>query len=196
MFPDHGANNFLSLNSNLEAKIALSSAIVMSAYSFFNENTREFAFDVMACAKGFGIFVIVDAGSVAPMARTGVGLVRSFLNLADLVVANAQEFDLLTADLHGKTWFESVGNLVRKDGSAPAAWYSFGNEVTRVAPTPATVVDSTGAGDAFMAGLVRFLVTSQLAGEELARGALTSGHAVAALAVAQVGASPKVDSQS
>lgn len=194
MFPDHGANSYLTLTSNHEAKISLSQALVLSAYSFFNPQTRELAFDAVNVAKTFGVLCVVDAGSVAPIERVGVGLCRSFLSLPDVVIANSDEFAILTEGEHGRTWFNSVGNLIAKNGGGAATWYSFGQEVVSRQPAQVQVVDTTGAGDAFLAGLVSYLVSSPHAGQELAEHALQAGHNLAARAITQVGATPPIGS--
>jgi sugar/nucleoside kinase (ribokinase family) len=68
---------------------------------------------------------------------------------------------------------------------ADGALWTDGAEVVRAPATPAEVVDTTGAGDAFAAGLL----AARLGGAEPAE-ALAAGCALAARAVATRGARP------
>ena len=80
---------------------------------------------------------------------------------------------------------ESIPEVVVTLGEEGALW-SDGADVVRVAAEPAEVVDTTGAGDAFAAGLLAARLRG--AGTEEA---LRAGCALAARAVGSTGARPR-----
>ena len=69
--------------------------------------------------------------------------------------------------------------------SVDGACWSDGRDLVRVAGHDVAVVDSTGAGDAFAAGVL----AARLDGAEI-RAALSAGHALAARVVVRPGARP------
>ena len=79
-----------------------------------------------------------------------------------------------------------MGEVAVTLGSEGALWTD-GDELARVAAEPAELVDSTGAGDAFAAGLL----AARAAGAE-PRGALAAACRLAAAAVATTGARPPI----
>jgi ribokinase len=113
----------------------------------------------------------------------------------DLLLPNEREAEVLAGvdgdpeaaarALAGADTGSPAREVVVKLGPAGALW-SDGAGVVRVPATPADVVDTTGAGDAFAAGLL----VARLRGQG-PRAALEAACAVAARAVAQVGARPE-----
>ena len=100
----------------------------------------------------------------SPLIRPGA------LPPVDLLLPNEREAEVL----------DTGGDMVVKLGAAGARWGDL-----HVPAEPVEVVDTTGAGDAFAAGLL----TARLDGADKAA-ALTAGCATAARAVAPVGARP------
>jgi sugar/nucleoside kinase (ribokinase family) len=84
--------------------------------------------------------------------------VRNFLARADLVLANEDEYAALGIDAPAG-WENDFQNLIIKRGELGALWLNRGVEVASVAADPIDVVDTTGAGDAFCAGLLSKLLT-------------------------------------
>jgi sugar/nucleoside kinase (ribokinase family) len=74
--------------------------------------------------------------------------------------------------------------VIVKCGAEGAAW-SDGSQIVRVAADPITAVDSTGAGDAFAAGVL----AAVLAGDDI-EAALAAGNHLAAAAITKAGARP------
>ena len=108
-------------------------------------------------------------------ARGGRGRLRS--RACDLLLPNADEAAVL-----GEERLRAIAReTVVKHGAEGATW-SDGNREVRVPAVPAEVVDTTGAGDAFAAGLLGVWP----AGEPAA--ALEAGAALAATIVAREGA--------
>ena len=108
---------------------------------------------------------------------------------ADLLLPNASEAHALTGDTDperaARALAERFGEVVVTLGPAGALWTD-GDAVLRAAAAPVDeVVNSTGAGDAFAAGLL----SARAAGMSTAE-ALAAGCRLAARAVTQVGARP------
>jgi sugar/nucleoside kinase (ribokinase family) len=117
----------------------------------------------------------VDAASAAPLRRVGPAFL-DWLAGVDLLLANADEAAVLGP--------ARVGALVVKRGELGATWTA-GDETITVPAPPVAVVDTTGAGDAFAAGLL----AARLRGESV-EAALTAAVALGSRAVGQLGARP------
>jgi sugar/nucleoside kinase (ribokinase family) len=175
MLNDRGANLRLTPSDVDGALTADVRHVHLSAYPLLDEASRPAGLRALALARERGLTVSVDAASAAPLRRVGAEAFRDWVRGADLLFANADEASVL-GDLAGV-----VRHVVVKRGDAGADW----DGTVRVPARPAVVVDPTGAGDAFAAGLL----TAWLAGAGPAD-ALAAGVAAGAVAVARVGARP------
>jgi ribokinase len=128
-------------------------------YALVRDGPRASALAAIEQARRAGTTVSVDP---SPMVRPGA------IPPVDLLLPNEREAELLT------------GEMAVKLGAAGARWGD-----VHVPAEPVDVVDTTGAGDAFAAGLL----TARMHGADRAA-ALRAGCAAAARAVAQVGARP------
>lgn len=183
MVPDAGANAAL-------AGVAWSPGehLHVSAYALFHAGVREPVLDAVAAARAGGATVSLDLASSAPLRSLGPDVVRGWC--ADtLVLANLDEAHVVTgrgdpaaAALELASWGRAAVVKAGRDG----AWCAADDVVERV-PVPAVVtpVDTTGAGDAFAAGLL-----AALAGGATLSVAVNNGHAVAARVIQRVGARP------
>jgi fructokinase len=124
------------------------------------------------------------------------------LALADLVKLSAEELTYLALaegspeEVRARLWCGHAQVLVVTDGPAPCSWYTRHAHGRQAVPS-ACVVDTTGAGDAFVAGLLAKLVEAELAPATLAahfhddarrRAALGFAAACGAVAVGRHGA--------
>jgi fructokinase len=133
--------------------------------------------------------------------------VEAMVGLADVVKASAEDLDWLypgqDADQVLRRWRElGPAVLVMTDGGRGARYLGADGEVATVPSLPVTVVDTVGAGDAFMAGLINALATSGFSagstGADPVADAVTDPVAdavseailVAALTCARAGANP------
>ena len=153
MLPDPGANLSLALTQAQVELIKNSSVVVMSAYTFLRPETRPIAQQVLKIVEQSPARLVLDAASSAPIANVGVDLVRDYLNQADLILANEDEYDLL----NDSNWTQSVNNLIVKLGANGAKWVINGEDSCSVFANSVKVIDTTGAGDSFLAGLVSVL---------------------------------------
>lgn len=153
MMPDFGANLVQSVDQELENLISESDIVVMSAYTFLRPESRKFALDILECVENTNARMVIDAASSSPITNAGPDKVRKYLARADLVLANEDEFAALAAGAPDN-WTSEFKNLIVKRGERGALWLSKGKEVASVKAEDVKVLDTTGAGDAFCAGLL------------------------------------------
>jgi ribokinase len=138
----------------------------------------------MERAGAVGMSVSVDPSSAALLS----GGLRQLGKGVDLLVPNGLEARTLTglADplAAARALAESFTEVVMTLGEEGALWTD-GDELISVPAAAAEVVDTTGAGDAFAAGLL----AARLRGAGVEE-ALSAGCALAARAVATAGARP------
>jgi fructokinase len=122
--------------------------------------------------------------------------VEAMVGLADVVKASAEDLDWLypgqDADRVLRRWRELGPTvLVMTDGGRGARFLDADGEVATVPSRPVAVVDTVGAGDAFMAGLINALIGSGFsAGSAVPAGVVDEAILVAALTCARAGANP------
>ena len=158
MMPDFGANLLQTVNNEIENLISDSDIVVMSAYTFLRPESRTFALDVLECVERSSARMVIDAASSSPITNAGPEKVRKYLARADLVLANEDEFAALAAGAP-ENWTSEFRNLIVKRGERGALWLYQGQEVASVQAQDVRVLDTTGAGDAFCAGLLSQLRT-------------------------------------
>ncbi len=179
MLPDRGAND--AVTPEHVAVTGTEAWVHVSGYSLLHEGSRPAGAAALAAARLHGVPTSVDAASAGPLADLGADRFLALVDGVDLLFANAAELAALGGP---DAVLAHCRALVAKRGAAGAGWTDGRTVVDRPA-APARVVDTTGAGDALAAG---FLARARLgAGPEEA---LRSGLALAAGAVAQVGARP------
>ncbi|HEY8472959.1 MAG TPA: PfkB family carbohydrate kinase [Natronosporangium sp.] len=149
----------------------------LSGYPLLGEGSRAAGRRALAAARERGLSTSVDAASVAPLRQVGPAAFLTWVRGVDLLFANADEAALLSPAPAGTV-------LVVKQGAAGARW--LGERVYEVPGEPVPVVDPTGAGDAFAAGLL----ATWLAGGDPAS-ALRDGVRLGARAVTTLGARPR-----
>ncbi|MBI1405630.1 MAG: ribokinase [Caulobacter sp.] len=127
-----------------------------------------------AVARASGFVVL----NLAPAAQVPADV----LARADLIVVNETE-----AAFYGQGLHQARGMVAVTLGGKGARLFKGGVEVARAAPPPVAVVDTTGAGDCFVAALTVALLEARPADQAL-RFACTAG----ALAVTRTGAQPSL----
>lgn len=180
MIPSPGASSALAAAPDL---LDGASALHLSGYALFADAAREVAIESRSRASAAGVPVSLDAASSGPLASFGA---RRFLETAAglLLFANRDEAELLAgspglpaAELALRLC-KSCAEAVVKDGAAGAAW-SDGTEVAVVhAPRVTGSLDSTGAGDAFAAGVLSARSSGERIAEQLRRGAELAASAL------------------
>ena len=182
MMPDFGANLLQAVDVQLENLISESDIVVMSAYTFLRPESRTFALDILECVEKSNARMVIDAASSSPIENAGPDKVRKYLARADLVLANEDEYAALAIGAD-ENWAHQFKNLIVKRGPRGALWLYKGKEVASVKAEDVKVIDTTGAGDAFCAGLLSQLRTrtnwDDLADVDYAQSLLVASHTAA-----------------
>ncbi|MDB5472036.1 MAG: ribokinase [Caulobacter sp.] len=128
---------------------------------------------VAAAAERASGFVTVNLAPAATVPQT-------LLDRADLLIVNETE-----AAFYGESLHQSPGLVAVTLGGAGAKLFRDGVQIAAASPPPVTVVDTTGAGDCFVAALTVALLEGQAPPD-----ALVFACAAGALAVTKAGAQP------
>ncbi|MBA2414511.1 MAG: sugar kinase [Geodermatophilaceae bacterium] len=189
MIPDRGANLRLEPADVDERFFARGIHLHLSGYPLLDAGSRAAALHALALARGAGMTISVDPASTAPILAFGTDRFLAATEGVDLLLPNRAEAELLTGrEDSGAAAVELArryGAVVVTCGAQGAVWAA-GGESGLVPALPARVVDTTGAGDAFTAGLL----ASWLAAQPLPDCVL-AGTRAAARAVGLVGAQPR-----
>ncbi|MEH1128839.1 carbohydrate kinase family protein [Micromonospora sp. CPCC 206061] len=192
MITDRGANLLLS-PADIDAALAGVPAarhVHVSGYTLLDPASRDAGLRALAAARERGITASVDAASAAPLRRATAFL--DWVRGVDLLLANADEAAVLAgpgeATVQARTLAEVARVAVVKRGPDGAVWAD--PDVVAAPGHPVPVIDATGAGDAFAAGLL----SAWLSGASPAE-ALLAAAAHGAAAVAVVGARPPLPTE-
>jgi ribokinase len=182
MLTDRGANLLLSADS-VDAVLAGASWLHLSAYTLMG--MPELGRHVLAQARAHGLGVSVDAASAQPLREVGARSFLSWVRPADVLFTNADEAAVLAgrgpAREQALALAEAVGGAaVVKLGARGAVWARDGEVFAAPAPEVATV-DTTGAGDAFAAGLLAGLTAGRTPSEALHEAVRWGSRAVTSL---------------
>ncbi|MFD7666076.1 carbohydrate kinase family protein [Streptomyces sp. NPDC059788] len=191
MLSQRGANVRLSGRDIEEALAARpdTAHLHLSAYVLLDEPSRPAALRALAAAREHRLGTSVDAASAELLHQVGTARCREWMHGVDLLIANAGEARMLAGrsgdGAAARELTATARNVVVKRGVEGALWAGRGASVIEVPARPVEAIDSTGAGDAFAAGLLAGL--SAGAGP---RAALEQAVTLGATAVSVVGARP------
>lgn len=191
MITERGANRRLTAGQVTDALAGAADAghLHLSAYPLLDAATRDAARGALAAARGRGLTTSVDAASAAPLRQVGAAAFLSWVRDVDLLLVNTDEAAVLAGGAdpvtQARTLAATVRHVVVKCGAAGAVWVGPDGAVTEAAAHPVDVVDVTGAGDAFAAGLL----AGWLAGAEPVA-ALAGAGELGGRAVSTIGARP------
>ncbi|NDL56257.1 PfkB family carbohydrate kinase [Phytoactinopolyspora mesophila] len=188
MISDRGANLLLD-TARLESAVAAGATHVhVSGYTLFDPACRASGLRALELGRAGGLTTSVDAASAAPL-RLVASDFLIWVRGVDLLFANAMEASVLTSPgdpehQAGDLARSTGGAVVLKLGSGGAVWADdAGGRREHGIPVP--VVDATGAGDAFAAGVL----DAWTRGADVAS-TLSAGCGLGAKAVRLIGARP------
>ncbi|MPZ71676.1 MAG: hypothetical protein GEU74_00345 [Nitriliruptorales bacterium] len=189
MVPDRGANLNL-LPAHVPADVFSPGAhLHLSGYTLFDPGPRIAALHALRLAREAGMTVSVDPSSSQPLRTVGPARFLDWTAGVDLCLPNLEEAGVLSGTLRvdeaARRLTTRYPEVVVTMGEQGAVYADVMRQL-RCGAAATPVVDTTGAGDAFTAGFLR----ARLAGEPVEQ-QLRSGAALAARAVATVGARPK-----
>jgi sugar/nucleoside kinase (ribokinase family) len=194
MIPDRGAALQLSAAAIVPEMMPPGSLLHLPAYSLFQEPLAGAAMAAVALCKAGGGSISVDTSSFVPLRAFGQ---ERFLDLLAgvqpaILFANDAEAALLSGEADPE-----AGTLMLQ-AYAPVVVWKLGAQgavaragaLVQVPGLDVTVVDTTGAGDAFAAAFCVAYTAGASIAESLAR-----ANRVAAAVVGQIGARPRLDLQ-
>jgi ribokinase len=191
MVADRGANLLLAADDVTAAIGAEADPrhLHLSGYPLLDGRTRPAGVAALTAARDRGATTSVDAASAAPLARLGAAGFLDLIRGVDLLLANADEAAVLAgpgpAERQAAMLARVARHVVVKRGGSGAVWCGADGVTASVAAVGVHLVDPTGAGDAFAAGLLAAWCAGADPGAALAAGA-----ALGARAVGRVGARP------
>jgi sugar/nucleoside kinase (ribokinase family) len=188
MVPSEGANAALSPSDLGSDLLGAGDHLHLSGYALLREGSRSAGLFALRSAGEAGASVSVDAASAGPIRAVGPERFLDWIAPGTLLLANADELAALTgiADrdaglaalvARGLEVALKCGNEGSVLATAAGRWHC--------PATPAEVLDSTGAGDAFAAGFLAALHRGADPAD-----ALAAGNRLGAVAVSKLGARP------
>ena len=159
-----------------ETKYLVTGTILLSS-----PMSAETIFFLLEKAKKFQVKIIIDlnwrevfwdysnfSSEISKTAR--VNLIKNFLNHAHILKLAKEEANLFFEDENPSLISQLLSNrpdVIITDGKNPVAWYI--NRFKGITETPISqkIVDTTGAGDAFLAGLISKFISSSYPSNEL-----------------------------
>jgi sugar/nucleoside kinase (ribokinase family) len=195
MITDRGANLLLNPQA-VDSGLDGAGRLHLSAYPLLDPGSRHAGLHALAQARARGIPASVDAASAEPLRQVGAQAFLSWVRGADVLLTNADEAQVLAGDGSAEEQARRLaaatgGSAIVKLGARGAVWALPSGELLGATAPQATSVDTTGAGDAFAAGLLAALVRGAAPQEALRAAAALGTQAVTALGArppARVGA--------
>jgi len=145
-----------------------SSYIYLEGYLFESECAARTMLRAVAVARKNGVRIALAASDALCIARHQDLFFQIIQNDVDLLFANAQEARALSRTNNNEAalrvlsgWCEGVAVTDGEHGSM----VSFNGEVTKITPNRVSAVDTTGAGDAYAAGLLYGIASGRTARE-------------------------------
>jgi len=151
-------------------------------YSFSHEPIASVARTAVDAASSRGVCVSIDLSSVAVIEHLGVDTVRSLIARLspDMLFCTRPEAESVALSTNDRL---GARIAVVKDGKRPVGVFDDDGESTFAVAPASTVVDATGAGDAFAAGFL----AARSSGASLDE-CVATAQSVAARVVARAGA--------
>jgi sugar/nucleoside kinase (ribokinase family) len=155
MLADRGAN--LALEPDDVPAPLPGGHLHLSGYTLLDPGPRAAGLAAMAAAVAAGCTVSVDPASTGPLTRYGVDRWLADTAVATVLLPNADEARLLTGCADTTDAARALAarhDVVAVSLGADGALWASGDALVHRRAHPADVVDTTGAGDAFAAGLL------------------------------------------
>lgn len=155
MLADRGAN--LQLRPDDVPPPAPGGHLHLSGYTLLDPGPHAAGLAAMAAATRAGATISVDPASTGPLTRYGVDRWLADTAAATLLLPNADEARLLTGCADAEAAARALAarhEVVAVSLGAEGALWASGDLLVHRPAQPTVVVDTTGAGDAFAAGLL------------------------------------------
>jgi sugar/nucleoside kinase (ribokinase family) len=186
MLTDRGANRNLALDDMPWELFSPGSCFHLSGYSLLEGGTQQVALAALAKARQQNMLLSVDPSSTSLLQELGPGQFLEWTRGANICFPNLDEGCLLSGESNPETaarfLAEWYGEVVLKLGAGGALWARRNAPLINLPTLPVTVVDSTGAGDAFCAGFLGEWLKGASPGQ-----ALLAGTRLGARVAGQIG---------
>jgi ribokinase len=190
MLADRGAN--LELRPDDVPAPRPGGHLHVSGYTLLDEGPRAAGLAALTAAVAAGCTVSVDPASTGPLAEYGIERWLADTAAATVLLPNADEARLLTGCTDAADAARALAarhEVVAVSLGADGALWASGSSVVHRPAHPTVVVDTTGAGDAFAAGLLSAWLAARDGGRDVDPAeALDAGLARAAEVVRRPGA--------
>jgi len=159
---------------NLEKVFQETKYLVTGTILLSSPTSAETIFFLLEKAKKFQIKIVIDlnwrevfwdyssfSSKISKKAR--VNLIKKFLNHAHILKLAKEEATLFFEEENPMLISQQMPegpDVIITDGKNPVAWFINGFQGTTETPDSQQIVDTTGAGDAFLAGLITKLISS------------------------------------
>lgn len=183
MMTDRGANLRLRPDDLPDGWFRAGGHLHLSGYVLFDEEDHATGAAALDRAARAGMSTSVDPASWAPLRRMTAERFLELTATAQLCLPNADEARVLTGTADPRRAARQLaahhGAAVVTCGADGAVW-SDGSALRLQAAVPTTVVDATGAGDAFVAGYLAAHIRGDPPGVALERAADAAAQTVRA----------------
>jgi fructokinase len=162
--------------SLLETKYLVTGTILLSSPTsaetifFIFEEAKKFEVKIVIDLNWRGVFWDHSSFSSEISKPSRVNLIKNFLNHADVLKLAKEEATLFFDDENPLLISQQLSNkpdVIITDGKNPVAWYINGLQGITKTPSSKNIVDTTGAGDSFLAGLISKFISSGYPSNEL-----------------------------
>lgn len=180
---DRGANAHMCRADLSESLLHQAALIHVSGYALFSREPRTAVRAYLELARARGIRISVDCGSVAFLRDIGATAFLEWTHGASICFANSTEASLIAGTEDPAEQCAVFGahyeTLVVTHGANGAiASSDYGRRRHAIAAPAVAAIDTTGAGDAFVAGFLTAFVANELIDVCLRRGAAAGSAAV------------------
>jgi len=161
---------FLETKYLVTGTILLSSPISAETIFFLLEQAKKFEVKIVVDLNWREVFWDHSSFSSEISKATRVNLIKKFLNHANVLKLAKEEATLFFGNENPFQISQQLFNrpdVIITDGKNPVEWYFNGSQGITETPNSQKIVDTTGAGDSFLAGLISKLISSGYPSNEL-----------------------------
>jgi sugar/nucleoside kinase (ribokinase family) len=180
-FTDRGANDALSRDDLPDSLLDNASLLHLSGYTLVSPGARAAVLELVGTARRRGLPVTIDPGSAGFLREIGPEPFLRWTSGSAMCFPNADEAATLAAtddhDEQLRCLSDIYGLLVVKRGAAGAEAATRHGDYWAAPAKPAAVVDTTGAGDAFLGAFLASYLKGASIPICLARGTAAGAHA-------------------
>lgn len=182
MLSDRGANVALEWDAIPDALVNKAGLVHLTGYGVFHHASPQSVTAFIERAKRLGSTVTLDASSAGFLEDFGPTRFLEVIQGVDVLRCNRDEGLVLTSETSienaGVRLARNFASVIITDGSRGAHVFTSDSHTLIPAAPHGDIVDPTGAGDAFNAGVLRGFSLGESLEDAASRGAALAAHAV------------------